>query len=74
MEKLKNQRRGDRHRFIKGLTEIHPSALKICGGAGKEKPHNCWEEYVSLAEAAIFEYAFRLGARLTMEAQTDINK
>ena len=30
-----------------------------------------WDEYVSLAEAAIFEYAFRLGARLTMEVQKD---
>ena len=30
-----------------------------------------WDEYVSLAEAAIFEYAFRLGARLTMEVQMD---
>ena len=30
-----------------------------------------WDEYVSLAEAAIFEYAFRLGARLAMEVQTD---
>ena len=36
-----------------------------------EKFHDCWDEYVSLAEAAIFEYAFRLGARLTMEAQKD---
>ena len=35
-----------------------------------EKFHDCWDEYVSLAEAAIFEYAFRLGARLTMEIQT----
>ena len=26
-----------------------------------EKFHDCWDEYVSLAEAAIFEYAFRLG-------------
>ena len=31
----------------------------------------CWDEYVSLAEAAIFEYAFRLGARLVMEVQKD---
>ena len=30
-----------------------------------------WDEYVSLAEAAIFEYAFRLGARLAMEIQKD---
>ena len=39
-----------------------------------EKFHHCWDEYVSLAEAAIFEYAFRLGARLTMEVQSDINE
>ena len=32
-----------------------------------EKFHDCWNEYVSLADAAIFEYALRLGARLTME-------
>ena len=36
-----------------------------------EKFHDCWDEYVSLAEAAIFKYAFRLGARLTMEVQKD---
>ena len=39
-----------------------------------EKFHDCWDEYVSLAEAAIFEYAFRLGARLTMEVQSDTNE
>ena len=36
-----------------------------------QKFHDCWDEYVSLAEVAIFEYAFRLGARLTMEVQSD---
>ena len=36
-----------------------------------EKIHDCWDEYVSLAEAAIFEYAFRLGARLKMEIHKD---
>ena len=36
-----------------------------------EKFHDCWDEYVSLAEVAIFEYAFRLGARLAMEIQKD---
>ena len=36
-----------------------------------EKFHDCWSEYMSLAEAAIFEYAFKLGARLTMEVQKD---
>ena len=29
-----------------------------------EKFHDCWNEYMSLAEAAIFEYAFKLGASL----------
>ena len=29
---------------------------------------------MSLDEAAIFEYAFRLGARLTMEIQSDTNE
>ena len=36
-----------------------------------EKFHYCWSEYISLTEAAIFEYAFRLGARLAMEIQKD---
>ena len=36
-----------------------------------EKFHDCWSEYMSLAEAAIFEYAFRLGARLAIEVQKD---
>ena len=38
-----------------------------------EKFHDCWDEYVSLAEAAIFEYAFRLGARLAMEVKQTKN-
>ena len=33
-----------------------------------------WSEYMSLAEAAIFEYAFKLGARLVIEIQADIKK
>ena len=36
-----------------------------------EKFHDCWSEYMSLAEAAIFEYAFRLGARLALETLTE---
>ena len=35
------------------------------------KYQDCWNEYVSLAEASIFEYAFKLGARLTHEALID---
>ena len=33
-----------------------------------EKFHDCWSEYMSLCEAAIFEYAFKLGAQITFEA------
>ena len=36
-----------------------------------EKFDDCWSEYSSYAEEAIFEYAFKLGARLAMEVQAD---
>ena len=36
-----------------------------------EKFHDCWSEYMSLTAAAIFEYVFKLGARLAMEVQSD---
>ena len=36
-----------------------------------EKFHDCWDEYVSLAEAAIFEYAFKLGMQIAIETMTD---
>ena len=36
-----------------------------------EKYQDCWNEYVSLAEAAIFEYAFKLGAKIATEIQSD---
>ena len=32
-----------------------------------EKFDDCWGEYMSLAEAAIFEYAFKLGMQLILE-------
>ena len=38
-----------------------------------EKFHDCWSEYMSLAEAAIFEYAFKLGAKFMLECMTDHN-
>ena len=36
-----------------------------------EKFHDCWSEYMSLGEAAIFEYAFRLGMRIAIETLTE---
>ena len=32
-----------------------------------ENFHDCWSEYASLAEEAIFVYAFRLGANMMLE-------
>jgi hypothetical protein len=36
-----------------------------------EKFEDCWGKYASYAEETIFEYAFRLGARLAIEVQAD---
>ena len=33
-----------------------------------KKFYDCWSEYMSLAETAIFEYACKLGSRLIYEA------
>ena len=38
-----------------------------------EKYQDCWNEHVSLAEAAIFEYAFKLGARLMFDSLGENN-
>ena len=35
-----------------------------------EKFHDCWSEYISLAEEAIFSYAFKLGMRIAIETLT----
>ena len=77
----KHHSRGGQQKQLKGeegATRIHGKASlgleKNFTDEQKEnfeKFHDCWDEYVRLAEAAIFEYAFRLGARLTMEVQTD---
>ena len=33
--------------------------------------HDCWSEYMSLAEATIFTYAFKLGMRIAIESLQD---
>ena len=51
------------------ITRHHDDLLKTMTDEQKEifeKFDDCWSEYMSLAEAAIFEYAFKLGAKLTM--------
>jgi hypothetical protein len=36
-----------------------------------DKFHDCWSEYMSLAEVAIFTYAFKLGMRIAIESLQD---
>ena len=58
------------------MARHHDDLLKTMSDEQKEifeKFDDCWSEYVSLAEAAIFEYAFKLGARLTLESLTEDN-
>ena len=36
-----------------------------------EKFHDCWSEYMILAETAIFEYAFKLGMQIAIETLSE---
>ena len=52
------------------MARHHDDLLQIMTDEQKEifeKFDDCWGEYASYAEEAIFEYAFRLGARLALE-------
>ena len=53
------------------MARHHDDLLKNLNDEQKEtfeKFEDCWSEYMSLAEKAIFTYAFKLGARLTYES------
>ena len=55
------------------MARHHDNLLKTMTDEQKEtfeKFHDCWSEYMSLAEAAIFEYAFKLGVKITIEVLT----
>ena len=39
-----------------------------------EKFQDCWSEYASLSDEALFEYAFKLGARLALEIQSEYDE
>jgi hypothetical protein len=55
------------------MARHHDDLLKTMTDEQKEifeKFEDCWGEYASCAEEAIFEYAFRLGARFATEVQT----
>ena len=56
------------------MARHHDSLLKTMTDEQKEifeKFDDCWSEYMSLAEAAIFEYAFKLGMQIAIETLTE---
>ena len=60
--------------LISYMARHHDDLLKDMTDAQKEifeKFDDCWSEYTSLAEEAIFCYAFKLGARIAIESLQD---
>ena len=56
------------------MARHHDDLLKTMTDEQKEifeKFEDCWSEYMSLAEASIFEYAFKLGMQIAIETLTD---
>ena len=56
------------------MARHHEDLAKTCTDEQKEifeKFHDCWSEYMSLGEAAIFEYAFKLGMQIAIESLTE---
>ena len=52
------------------IARHHEDLLKTMTDEQKEifeKLDECWSEYSSISEQAIFEYAFKLGAKLMLE-------
>ena len=59
------------------MARHHDDLLKTMTDEQKEifeKFDDCWSEYASYAEEAIFMYAFKLGAQLMLETQSQLNK
>ena len=56
------------------LARHHDDLLKTLTDEQKEifeKFEDCWGEYASCAEEAIFEYAFKLGMQIAIETLTE---
>lgn len=56
------------------MARHHDDLLKTMPDEQKEifeKFDDCWSEYMSLAEAAIFTYAFKLGMLIVIETLVD---
>lgn len=60
-------------KLIEYMSRHHEDLLKTMTEEQKEtfvKFDDCWSEYASYAEEAIFCYAFRLGMRIAIETLT----
>ena len=58
-------------KLMEYMARHHDDLLKTMTDEQKEifeKFEDCWGEYATYAEKAIFEYAFKLGAKLVYEA------
>ena len=56
--------------LIEYMARHHDNLLKTMTDEQKEifeKFDDCWSEYASYAEEAIFEYAFKLGTQIAIE-------
>ena len=56
------------------IARHHDDLLKAMTNEQKEileKFDDCWSEYISLSESAIFEYAFKLGMQIAIETLTE---
>jgi len=56
------------------MARHHDGLLKTMTNEQKgifEKYDDRWSKYMSLAETAIFEYAFKLGMQITVETLTE---
>ena len=56
------------------MARHHDNLLKTMTDEQKEvfeKFDDCWSEYMSLAKASIFEYAFKLGMQIAIETLTE---
>ena len=64
-------------KLIEYMSRHHDALVNTMTDEQKElfiKFDDCWSEYMSLAEAAIFEYAFKLGMNIAIESLFENSK
>ena len=64
----------EKKELIEYMTRHHDDLLKTLNDEQREifeKFGDCWSEYASYAEEAIFTYAFKLGMQIAIETLTE---